>query len=121
MNPKLVVLLLVEVVSFVNGAADQYFYPGQFQSPTDLWFLAAYALLTFAWFRLDTDERSYRRTPLLSVLVVAVALVALPYYFFRSRGAKGGFIALGLFVLVFMASGALSAAGEYTVSYALQG
>jgi MFS family permease len=120
LRPKTVVLMLVALASFLAGAIGQYHWPGRMQPPSDLWFLAVFALLGLAWYRLDSDQRSYRRTPLLSVAVIAVAAIALPYYFFRSRGAKRGLMALGAFVLVVLASGLLTIAGGYFAYYVLQ-
>lgn len=47
-----------------------------------------YSLLIFWWYWLDSQRRSYRRSPLLSIAIVAVSFVAVPYYLVRSR-AKG--------------------------------
>ena len=57
---------------------------------------------------------------MLNVGVIAVAVIALPYYFFRSRGAKGGFRALGLFIVAVVASYLLDMAGGLLIYYAVQ-
>lgn len=44
-----------------------------------------FSLLCFWWYWLDASARSYRRTPLLNVAVVALAVLAIPYYVIRSR------------------------------------
>ena len=47
------------------------------------------------WYHLDKDETGYRAGPLLNVGVAALAIIALPVYFVRSRGWKrGGVICL---------------------------
>src|SRR5439155_1859089 len=47
------------------------------------------------WYHLDKDQTGYRAGPLLNVGVAALAIVALPVYFVRSRGWKrGGIICL---------------------------
>jgi hypothetical protein len=120
MSSKNYVLVAIAVASFVCGVVGQYFYPEALQRPSDFWFLGLFAFLIFAWYVFDTNQRAYRRTPMLNVCVVALAGIALPYYFFRSRGAKGGFIALALFVLAFLGSSALTIAGEYFAYHALQ-
>lgn len=43
------------------------------------------SLLIFWWYRTDSTLRSYRRSPLLNVAVVAVGFLAVPYYLLRSR------------------------------------
>ena len=48
------------------------------------------AVLIFWWYHLDKSEHHYRAGPLLNVGVAAVSFVALPVYFFRTRGWKGG-------------------------------
>ncbi len=45
----------------------------------------AFSLLIFWWYWADSTLRSYRRSPLLNVAVIAVAFVAVPYYLLRSR------------------------------------
>jgi hypothetical protein len=67
------------------------------------------AVLVFSWYYLDSDERDYPRTPLLNVMIVAVGLVAIPYYLFRSRGARRGLRAFGMFLLALLSWLVLSA------------
>jgi peptidoglycan/LPS O-acetylase OafA/YrhL len=119
MNPKTVVIWLIALVTFLGGATAQYFYQRHAQPST----LTAAALvvisafLMFLWYRFDADQRSYRRSYLLSVGVVGFCLIALPYYFFRSRGAKGGFVASLLFFLAILGSFFVSMAGRYLVYF----
>lgn len=68
----------------------------------------AFSVLTFWWFWLDSEARSYRRSPFLSVGVVALGLFAVPYYIVRSRARGTRLRALGKLVgFVFMLVGAL--------------
>jgi len=69
------------------------------------------AILVFTWYYLDSDERSYRRTPMLNIMVVAAGVLAIPYYLFRSRGAQRGLQAVGLFMLALLTWFAIAAAG----------
>ena len=119
-RPKTLVLVLLLAASLLSGAIDQYFYPGQPLPPTALAFTVVGAFLIFIWYRIDSTEIGYKRSPWLNVAVVALAIVALPYYFFRSRGAKRGVIATGLMVAAFIASGLLSMGGMYATYYGLQ-
>jgi hypothetical protein len=48
------------------------------------------------WYYLDKNETRYRAGPLMNAGVIALAIVALPIYFVRSRGWKRG----GLFILM---------------------
>ena len=43
------------------------------------------SLLVFWWYWADSTSRSYRRSPLLNVAVVAIGFLAVPYYLVRSR------------------------------------
>jgi formate hydrogenlyase subunit 4 len=74
------------------------------------------ALLIFGWYRIDSSQRGYRRSPWLNVGVVLLALVALPVYFFRSRGAKGGLTATAIFLAGIIGYSVLGLAGQYIAS-----
>ncbi|UOV04000.1 hypothetical protein MUU75_12625 [Pseudoxanthomonas mexicana] len=121
MSPKSIVLAAGAALSLVAGAAAQYFYPYAERSPVDIVFTIVGVLLIFAWYRLDVRQTGYRRSPLLNVAVVAIAILGLPYYFFRSRGAKRGLVATGLFLLTIVSSSVLAALGQAAVLYGLQG
>jgi hypothetical protein len=118
MSAKLVVLLSLGAVALFNGVARQLLTPGQLFSDADIPFMFLSIALIFFWFRLDANQRGYRRSPLLNVSVVALAIVALPYYFFRSRGFMRGALATGAFVLVLVGCTALQVCGEYAAYYA---
>lgn len=120
MKPKLLVLAALAVCAFAQGAVGQFLTPGQIYAKSDLVFSLAGALLVFLWYRLDAAERSYRRSPWLDVGVVGLGLVALPYYFFRTRGARGGFLALFVFAGCIFVWGVIAMAGEYSTYYGLQ-
>ena len=45
------------------------------------------SFLCFYWYRLDSEERGYRRNKWLTTGVVMFALVGVPYYLARSRAA----------------------------------
>ena len=65
------------------------------------------------WYHLDKDETGYRAGPFLNVGVAALAIVALPVYFVRSRGWKRGgvisFYALGVLGVLYL----LETLGEF--------
>ncbi len=101
--------------SFVSGMVDQYFYPGIDFPPSAMGWTLVSLFLVFAWYHLDASERGYRRSPWLNVGVIALAVVALPYYFFRSRGARHGALATGAMLLVYAACTLLAAFGSAVV------
>lgn len=120
MNAKQLIVLALASTAFLSGAAGQYFYPGIETPLTTLWFILCGAFLVFAWYRIDAEQIGYRRSLGLNVGVVGIAVIALPYYFFRSRGTKRGFAATGLLLLGFVAWSLLTIAGQYTAYYWLQ-
>ncbi|MGY0653075.1 hypothetical protein ACW7GZ_14690 [Luteimonas sp. A537] len=107
-----IAVVLFGVLSFATGAVGQLMYPGLDLSPVDLWTMPVFLLLVFWWYRLDTTQLGYRRTPWLNVGVIAVAVLALPYYFFRSRGLKRGLLATIIMLAVFIGSGLLTFVGQ---------
>jgi amino acid transporter len=120
LNPKTIVLLAFAVVSFIAGMVDQYFYPGVAFPPSAIAYAIVGILLIFAWYRLDSDQRGYRRSIALNASVIAIAVVGLPWYLFRSRGAKRGLIATLIAVVLYVVFAALSLAGGYAAYYGLQ-
>jgi len=120
LGPKHLAVALFLLIAFLSGLARQYFSPGQLLSKVDLPFLLIGLFLIFFWFRLDSDQLGYRRTPVLSVMVLAFTVVALPYYFLRSRGFLRGSIATALSLVVAVAYSMLQAGGEWAIYYGLQ-
>ena len=120
LNPKSIVLVAYAVVSFLSGVADQYFYPGVAHPPTSFAYMVVGILLIFAWYRLDADQRGFRRSIGLNVGVIGFAIIGLPYYLFRSRGAKRGCIATVVALAFCVASVLLTGAGMYVAYYYLQ-
>jgi hypothetical protein len=66
----------------------------------------------FWWYHVDKAHRQYRAGPLMNAGVVALAIVALPVYFVRSRGWKRGSIAIFKGMLVVAAITLLGMLGE---------
>jgi hypothetical protein len=64
------------------------------------------SVLVFWWYHLDRVEQQYRAGPLMNIAVIGFSIVALPVYFFRTRGWKTGGImtlkALGLLVALLL-------------------
>jgi hypothetical protein len=102
------------------GAIGQYAYSNSPMPPSDLWLSLVAAFLVFFWYRLDSDQLQYRRSVWLNVGVIALGIVALPYYFFRSRGFKRGMLATLLFFLSILGWAALGVAGQYAIWYGVQ-
>lgn len=68
-----------------------------------LYALASLALV-FAWFRIDARMQQYRPSKAMNAGVIALAMLAIPCYLFNSRGARRGAKALGLALVLFVAT-----------------
>lgn len=113
-----IVLISLAVIGFAGGMARQLLAPGQSFAQADLPFALLTVGLVFAWYRMDSRRCGYRRSPVLDVMVVAIAILALPYYFFRTRGLLGGLRATGLLVLAVIGYSVLQFCGAYAAYYA---
>lgn len=67
----------------------------------------------FWWYHVDKDQKQYRAGPLMNVGMVALAIVALPCYFIRSRGWKRGSISILKGMVVVAAITLLDILGEW--------
>jgi len=114
------ILLCLAALTFVEGAVGQYLYPGQVFTKSDIAFSFVGLAFVFAWYRIDARERSYPHSIGLNIAIVAVTIVAFPYYLFRSRGFRRGLIALGGAVVFCVAMQGLQMAGGYATYYSLQ-
>ena len=88
------VLWALVAVALASGLAGAFSLEASTAGLLELLSLAAYIGLIFAWYYSDSEARSYPRSGALNFLMVIVVPLALPYYLFRSRGAKLGFLAL---------------------------
>lgn len=81
------------------------------------------ALFIFMWFHYDAIARHYKTSMVLQIGVIVLPFVALPVYFFRSRGFIGGFKAFSKMALFCTLLGAFSFVGGtgMTVIMAKQG
>lgn len=117
MDRKSIVLVAGAVLALVAGMAAQYCYPTAESSPVDVVVTLLGALLIFSWYHLDSTRAGYRRSKVLNIAVILIAIIALPYYFFRSRGAKRGLVATGLFLLTLLGFVLLSFVGQLIVHF----
>ncbi len=89
MTPQRVLVMLFAYTTGLSFAMTYLTSQGMTQSPPALSLGSSliFSLLVFMWYWVDSQARGFRRQPLLSVAVVAVAFLAIPYYLFRSRAA----------------------------------
>ena len=69
--------------------------------------------LIFWWYHVDKREHDYQAGPLMNGGILAVAVVALPIYFVRTRGWKRGTVATLLALGIFAILLGLSELGEW--------
>lgn len=67
----------------------------------------------FWWYHVDKTQKQYRAGPLMNVGVVALAIIALPAYFIRSRGWRRGSVSILKGTVVFAAITLLGMLGEW--------
>jgi hypothetical protein len=116
MAPKTVYLVAaILVLGFVDGATAMYFYPGQVLAPSSFAIAFVVLFITFAWYRLDSDSREYKRSLLSSAAVIGLGIFALPYYFFRTRGLRQGGLATLIFLLIVTGYSMLGYLGQLAV------
>ncbi len=103
------------LLGFIDGATARIMYPGQALAPSSFAIGVVALFITFVWYRLDSDSRAYRRSLLSSAAVIGVGILALPYYFFRTRGFRRGAIATLIFLLIAMGYSVLGYLGQLAV------
>jgi len=101
------------VLGFADGAVAYFLYPGQIFAPSSLVISVVALLVIFMWYRGDSDNRAFRRTPLLSMGVVGLPIVAIPYYLFRTRGLRHVALATLFVVLVAIGYSAMGYLGQW--------
>lgn len=113
MAPKTQTFILASLaLGFLDGVTAYLLFPGQPFAPSSLLISIAALFLIFLWYRLDSDSREFKRTPLLSIAVVGVAFLALPYYLFRTRGFRQGALATLVVLIVAIGYSAMGYVGQ---------
>jgi hypothetical protein len=90
-------------LGFIYGVLWVYFYRGDGAPQVVVVIGILISITVFIWFREDAFARFYNRSPFLNVAVIALPIVAVPFYLFRSRGFKGGIVATLVGLLIFVA------------------
>jgi hypothetical protein len=106
---------MVLALGFLDGVVGAWLYGNTPFPNSDIVFMIANAFLAFLWFRLDSDQRSYRRTPFLTTAVVGVSILAIPYYLFRTRGIRRAIIGVLVLVSIFIGYGVMALVGRLLV------
>jgi hypothetical protein len=114
MKPNHILILLLVYIAALSGMTAYLDARGTAEPQWSVVVTSLIAsLLIFWWYWADSTWRSYRRSPLLNIAVVAVAFFAIPYYLLRSREKGRRFQAVArmfgfvLLMVVAVAIGAL--------------
>ena len=112
--PKTLAVIFLGVASLV-GPLVEMLMTGKVEdfSKFDLATTVIALPLVFWWYHVDKREHDYQAGPLMNAGIVAVAIVALPIYFVRTRGWKRGAVATALALAVFLILLGLSELGEW--------
>jgi hypothetical protein len=117
---KVLILYCLGFMAFFSGVIDQYFSISDMLLSFNLIIMIGAGLLSFIWYRYDSDEISYKRKPLLNVGIVGFGILVFPYYFFRTRGFIRGLAATLLFLLLVITWTVLQYGGALVVYHGLQ-
>jgi len=84
------ILLLLVVLISVSAMIDAYFSAHLIRAPAWLTIVSTVAMTAavFAWYYFDSSEVGYARNKWLNIVVVAVALIGIPVYLFKSRAGR---------------------------------
>jgi len=114
MKPNHVLIPLLLFLALIGGISERY---AANNIPEPMWWVLLSTLLCgaiiFYWYVLDSNARGYHRSKWLNIGVVALAVVAVPYYLVRSRpaGQKGKallkFLGFGILLWIATAGGAV--------------
>jgi hypothetical protein len=102
-------------LGFIDGVTAMLMYPGQVLPPSSFAIDVVVLFIVFVWYRRDSDRRDYKRSLLSSAMVIGLGIVALPYYFFRTRGFRRGALATLIFLLIATGYNVLSYLGQRAV------
>jgi hypothetical protein len=114
MKPKTLALVLIAAVEFASPLVESV-ATGRVStvSPFALAGLALEVVLLFGWYHMDKEEHGYAAGRLMNGGVLLVAVVALPIYFVRTRGWRGGGRAMALAAAFVLLTFLLGEAGEW--------
>lgn len=119
-NKKLFIVFCLAFLALIGGVLGQLFFPNDPFPSSDIPIMFIAAFLTFLWYRTDTEELNYRRSLCLNVGIIALGILAFPYYFIRSRGLKKGFVFTLIFLMLVIGWSILQSVGAYLVYFTLQ-
>ena len=119
MKPKSVLLVALFVMSFV-AAACQIWFAGPHSLSQTIAFWAPTIIsvgVIFSWVHTDSIEQEYVRSALLNIGIVALAIIFVPVYLFKSRPTGAKAKAIGSFSVILVGNIAASFMGALFAQY----
>jgi hypothetical protein len=71
------------------------------------------AFIMYAWYYYDSEYFKYKRSVILNIMIVAVSIISIPGYLYRTRGFKKGSIKSVIFLLLLITYIILAIIGTY--------
>ena len=103
LKPKTHVLLIGAVLLILNTALSNVAPEPTFnQQIITLLFAVAFNVLTVFWCFYDSRERNEEISRYFTLAVVIFGVLALLYYFFKTRGFKLGLVLTARFIVIFL-------------------
>jgi apolipoprotein N-acyltransferase len=103
LKPKTHVLLIAIVLLILNtGFSNLTMETGGSQQILTLLFAVGFNVLTVFWCAFDSRERGEQLGRYFTLSVVVFGVLALFYYFFKTRGLKSGLVLIGKFIALFL-------------------
>ena len=111
---KKILISAVFVLTFIFGASDVWLEDAPRQlNQIVLWVsIISVSVLIFGWVHFDAKERQYQKSKWLNVGVLALALIFVPVYLFRSRPKGQKLRALAGYVLALLGYAGFGYAGS---------
>lgn len=93
----------------------QFIAPGKLFAASDIPVELLVLTLIFLWYYIDSNEKKYKRNLFLNMGIIALWIIVLPYYLFRTRDKKKAFKSTVVFILLVICSELIDLGGEYAV------
>lgn len=108
------IIAAIYALTFVFGACDEWFADAPpVVNQVLLWLsIISVSLLIFAWVHLDAKSRHYQKSKWMNLGVLALAVVCVPIYLFRSRPKGRRLQAFGGLLLALLGYFAIGYAGS---------
>jgi hypothetical protein len=119
MKPKSIIIAASSLVSFLSGASEVWFTGAHSPVPEFALFLPIIISLglILTWVHIDSKEHNYVRPAIINMGIVALALVFIPIYLFKSRPTGARAKALGGFVIILIGYFAVATIGATFAQY----